>query len=67
MHYKQRIAAAKTIRRKNALRKQRDVQLQKDQKAVKEEKENAIKKLGNLQKHAGDTILDVASDLTSKA
>ena len=67
MHYKQRIAAARTTRMKDALRKQRDVQLQRDQKAGEEWRGKAIKKLGNLGKTAGDAILDAASHFAGKA
>ena len=60
MHYKRRILAAKTPRMKDALRKQRDVQLLRDREASAEWREKTIKKLGLDKLGPGDTTLDAA-------
>jgi len=58
IHYKRRITAAKTSRMKDALRKQRDIQLLKDQEAGTEWREKTIKKLGLGNFGPGSTTLD---------
>lgn len=58
IHYKRRITAAKTSRMKDALRKQRDIQLLKDQEAGTEWREKTIKKLGLGKVGPGSTTLD---------
>ncbi|KAK6374784.1 hypothetical protein LTR64_002899 [Lithohypha guttulata] len=59
-HYAYRILNSKTIRMKNALRKQRDIQLLKDRQLELEWREKAIKKFKRFGKEAGEAILAAA-------
>lgn len=61
MHYAQRILTAKTPRMKDALRKQRDIQLLKDKEEEQEFKDKAMKKINQLGKKAGETLLEAVA------
>ncbi|KAJ9655699.1 hypothetical protein H2198_005496 [Neophaeococcomyces mojaviensis] len=63
MHYDQRIAAAKTARMKDALRKQRNIQLVKDLKDDEEWKQKCTKKIGCFGKEASEAIVVAASQI----
>ena len=61
LHYAQRINHAKKPRMKDALRKQRDLQLLKDLQANVEWKDKAIKKFRSLGKEASEALYSAAS------
>lgn len=63
IHYSQRIANAKTSRMRNALRKQRDIQLTKDKETGEEWRDKAVKKFKYLGKNACDALLAIAQQL----